>query len=79
MNVTEGYQKTSNEKQFSGKHQRSKSNTEADALRFEDVNCPCSQSAAEAIAVDSHISCDRHNVIHCFILEQLGYYTGCQV
>lgn len=56
-----------------------KSNTEADALRFEDVNCPCSQSAAEAIAVDSHISCDRHNVIHCFILEQLGYYTGCQV
>lgn len=43
-----------------------KSNTEADALRFEDLNWPCFQNATEVIAVDSHTSCDRHNAIHCF-------------
>lgn len=48
------------------REEKMQKNTDADAFWFEDVNCPCLQSATDMIAVDSHISCDRHNAIHCF-------------
>lgn len=43
-----------------------KSNTDADAFWFEDLHCPCFQSATDVMAADSHTSRDRHNAIHCF-------------
>lgn len=64
--VAGGHQKSSYKRSSVINTGEEKSNTEADALRFEDLNCPCFQNATEVIAADSHTFCDRHNAIHCF-------------